>query len=408
MQPRNPSDKKTSVFITRQILLWICLIISTVILFKVASPMLTRIAFWEGDFALYWSTGRLNITGGNPYSPQENLALEKEQKLIAPEVTEIVSMRYPPWTMPIISLLGLFSYPDSRLLWMLLNIAAILFSSGELWSIYQGPPRLRWVAWIIGFCFAPTFFALGRGQLSPLMLVGFVGFLKYIEKPQKYWLAGVFLTLTTFKFHIFPLFFLALAFWLPDHRRWMVLVGFLAAIVVALGVVLPLNPAIIQQYLTARQAFSHTNFATATIGTFLRETFDPQLAWLQFIPVLFGIFWLIIYWRRRRLTWQWNEQLPWILLVSFSTAAFAWTYDQVVLIMIGVIAFINIILKNRSWQGILWFLVYAGINILTVILHRSYDEAWFFWLAPAWLVWFFVTRKWSGKMIHEQSSLENY
>ena len=74
----------------------------------------------------------------------------------------------------------------------------MLFCSDWLWHYYGGLKTKRWVAWALVFSFTPTLYALKLGQVSPLILLGLVGFL-YFEQKARFVSAGTCLLLITLK-----------------------------------------------------------------------------------------------------------------------------------------------------------------------------------------------------------------
>jgi hypothetical protein len=107
---------------------------------------------------------------------------------------------------------------------------------------------------------------------------------------------------------------------------------------------------------------------------------------LQILPSLIAVVWVVYYWRRHESDWQWSERLPLILMVSLTTSAYAWTFDQVI--------FLPAIIQGAGWlvrHRLPWYhsagaLLYVAID-LTHAAMRVFvaEELWYFWLAPALL-----------------------
>ena len=160
------------------------------------------------------------------------------------------------------------------------------------------------MALTIGFTFAPILDGLKKGQTSALLLLGVVGFL-YCIKNRKWWLAGFSLSLLAVKPHVLFLYFLAVALWAIDQKQWKIILGYILAIIATTSIALVINPDVIQQYILAIRTYPPADWATPTIGGFFRLLFGTEKFWLQFIPPLIGIIWLIYYWQRNRITWNW-------------------------------------------------------------------------------------------------------
>ena len=179
------------------------------------------------DYVEYWSAGKLNISGGNPYDPEQLLPLQ----LSTGKVFGLpVMMWNPPWMLTIAMPFGAIIYPISRTIWMLCFVLLIFFSVNSLWTYFGGSQDTRYLSWIIGFTFYPVLEALKSGQVNPIPLLGVTGFLPSIQK-KKYFLAGVFLSFLILKPHLLYLFVLAVLFWTLNERRWFVFLGGFASFI---------------------------------------------------------------------------------------------------------------------------------------------------------------------------------
>jgi hypothetical protein len=110
--------------------------------------------------------------------------------------------------------------------------------------------------------------------------------------------------------------------------------------------------------------------------------------------------WVLFYWWRYRTDWQWSERLPLILIVSLTTSAYTWTFDQVV--------FLPAIIQGASWlvrQRLPWYksiaaLLYVGIDLAHGALRVFVaEELWYFWLAPALLVAYLIYIREAGRSL---------
>ena len=88
------------------------------------------------DFIEYWSAGRLLLTGGNPYSPAELVAVQATVYGRAPAAPLI--MWNPPWTLAFVLPFAALSFTASQFLWLLLNLFLLLWSTQHLWRLYAG------------------------------------------------------------------------------------------------------------------------------------------------------------------------------------------------------------------------------------------------------------------------------
>jgi len=83
------------------------------------------VAFFPGDFLEYWASARLLLDGKNPYSPEEQLAL---QRSVISNTQQPLMMWNPPWTLFFIMPFGLLSFFLAHALWSILIFVCFLFA----------------------------------------------------------------------------------------------------------------------------------------------------------------------------------------------------------------------------------------------------------------------------------------
>jgi hypothetical protein len=196
------------------------------------------------------------------------------------------------------------------------------------------------------------------------------------------------IVLVAFKPQLFYLFWPAVLLWVISNRRWRVFLGFMTGILTALFISIFANPAAISQYITAFLTNPPADWATPTIGSYLRLIFGIDKFWLQFIPITLGLAWFGYVWLKQNKTWTWTQIMPSLAFASIITSPYAWTYDQVILVPAVLWAFV---LFNRlaSRNLVIWLWIgFLGITVLNLGLHRFYDELWFGWHALAILAWY--------------------
>lgn len=106
------------------------------------------------DYVNYWSAGRLNAQGDNPYNLEQLLTLQHQGGWTEPWA---IPTWYPPWALPVLMLFSQFEYSTSRLLWFLVSVCILVFAIIQSWKMYAGPPKKVWVGLLIGTLFTPTF-----------------------------------------------------------------------------------------------------------------------------------------------------------------------------------------------------------------------------------------------------------
>lgn len=344
------------------------------------------------DFVAYWASAQLLIAGRDPYSPTELFKIQKAVGLLddAPLV-----MWNPPWTFAVTSWLGLLDFEAGQFLWLLLNLFALLFSVQLLWQIFGGSNTSHRLAFLLAVTFVPSIFVIVIGQITPLVLASLTGFL-YFERRRSDFAAGAVLALSLVKPHFLYLFWIVLAFWIIERRRWSLLGGLVCVGLVAAAMPLTLNPAVYHHYVAL---FAPTDLRlpldlpAPTLRNVVQLLLEVDLRAAQDIFSYFAAGWAIYYWRRFHLDWQWTEAAPLLLMVSLATSAYAWTFDQVV--------FLPAVMHGASWlahQRIRWYKSIAALLYLTINLTHATsrffvaEELWYFWLSPAMLATYLVFR----------------
>jgi len=370
--------------------MWFGLIMGLLILAYQLSGLVARPGVLADDYVEYWAAGRLNLSGANPYAADQLLPLERA----AGRKTEVLLMWNPPWTLALAMPLALFSYPISRLMWLILSIVMILMATNWTWTLLGGTTQKRWLPAVIAFSFFPTIIVLRMGQIGPVLLLGVVGFLHFEHKKQ-YWLAGAFAALLAIKPHLLYLVCISILVWSIGRRRWGILGGGAIVLLSATLTAMMFNPHVITQYLSATMADSPLVWMTPTFGSLLRLLFGFERKWLVFIPMVAGIFWLGLVGLRHRADWLWADRIPLLLLVSVVTAPFGWSFDQVVLIPVLLQAMIRVFATScaRLVSGAI--ISYLAINIVAFAIHARFNDFWQLWLTPVLLIWYLLAQRWS-------------
>jgi hypothetical protein len=153
------------------------------------------------------------------------------------------------------------------------------------------------------------------------------------------------------------------------------------------------NQKIILQYIGMLQTYHFSEWATPTIGAYLRLFWlGTEKFWLQFLPTVVGVFWFILYWRKHKQSWNWLFVLPVLLFVSQLTSPYNWSYDMVILIPAIVLAAVWIMTDWKQWTTLFLIVIFIGISASDLILHMKLDDFWFIWVAPVLLIWFLIAR----------------
>lgn len=358
---------------------------------RLTRPDLLR---WD-DTVEYWAAGQLNAMGQNPYDPNSLHPLEQQA---GRPLEDPLMMWNPPWVLPLVMPLGLLPYPLARALWFLLHLAAVFFTCIQIGKETElSSPARQGLAILFGFSFGPTLHALKAGQITPLMLLAPLGFLTCFHR-RRWAMAGALAALGLIKPHLLYLFLAAVLLDAFAQRRWKILLGLVGAPVVSSGLATMANPKVWEQYLYAVIHYPPKDWATPTLGGFLRLLLGTEYFWLQFLPPAFGLLWLLVYWRRRRHMWQWEQHIPLLILFSVATAAYGWTFDFPVAMVALIPALIRLVEIRQHPAAVALLAAYLAIDAIS--LFTSLAQIFYAWMAPSLLLWYLLAER-----THRQQTL---
>ena len=345
-------------------------------------PLLNDNRIWPpDDYVEYWAAGRLNLHGQDPYSPELLLPLERAA---GRDTDEAIMMWNPPWTLSVAMPLGALPARLGQFVWLFLQAGCLI---GAAMLLDTGSNRIIPLA--LTFAFVPTLFLLQSGQIAGLLVLGAALFVVFAQRGYPV-LAGVAAVLLAIKPHLAYLLWLAVALDALQHRRYRIVLGGILGGVLFTLIPMAFNPDVWMHYSAAYRDHPPTQWVSLTLGTFLRFAFGERHFWLQFVPMLAGTAWFLRHWRAHGRTWNWAEQMPALLLVSFATAPYgAWHFD-LPLLLIPIWHLANTLTGQRRWFA---FGIFAGTNIAMLAMNAagvwSYAYAW---VAPLTLVAYFGLR----------------
>ena len=346
------------------------------------------------DFVEYWAATRLLLTGNNPYGPQELFEL---QRSVGWTDSIPLLMWNPPWTLSFTLPFGLASFDVAQFSWLLLNTFIVLFCAKQLWLLYGGPPTAYRKAWLVVLTFAPAYLVLILGQITPLILLGLVGFVRCARDKHWKW-AGAFTILVSIKPHLLYLFWIVLVLWIIEKRQWQLMIGATVSGFIAATIPLLFSPSVYMDYIqlnnTTAKWPTPYDWQTPTIGQAARVFFAPEAIWLQFVPSFIGIMWLLFYWHKYKDRWEWVMQMPILIVASLATTSFGWSFDYIVLL--------PAIIQAASWLSrrpelsrespvIIVYVIIMTLYMLVFFL--SPNDFWRFWLGPAFVIAYLIFHK---------------
>jgi hypothetical protein len=333
------------------------------------------------DFVEYWAAGRLNAAGGNPYDPA---AMLREQQHIGWTDSAPVMMYNPPWTLALAMPMGVVEFRLARSIWLPFQLFLTLWSASRLWILYGGAPERTVRAWFVALLWSPTILALRFGQLSPVILVGLVGFLWCVLRRRDF-AAGAFLALTAVKPQLVALVWVPFILWVYADRRWKALAGAATCVLGSTVAATLTNPLVFAQYFDLMASTPPTlTFESPNIATVLRVFSRTQGSWPQYVPTVLGAALVVWLWHSRRKSWDWRRQMPGLVLISCLLTSYGgWAFDLVVLLVpIVALAALLVRIPRRSLAAI-GGAVFLGVSSLAFGMHAAHvPQAAFIWMTP--------------------------
>lgn len=385
----------------RRVLTVAALVVITLVFVGQVRNLLADPTLWPpDDFIEYWAAARLTLDGQNPYDPNLLLPLQQTN---GRHTDEAVMMWNPPWSLTVVLPLGFFPAREAQLLWLAINFIAMIFCGDRLWLLLGGARERRWIGPVMALVALPTAFALQSGQIGPLLLLGAVLFLE-CERRGDHFAAGAATVLLAIKPHLAYLVWVAILYQAITRGRWRIILGGVTAGLLCAAIPLAFNPQIWHQYADALGNRPPSQWVSPTLGTVLRLAFGERVFGLQFVPVAIGLAWFAWHWRNHHESWDWAEQTPLLLLVSFATAPYgAWPFDMVLLLP----AVVWLVVKSqppvRRW--VIAGLVAINLGCLALNLLKI-SSFWFLWVSPAVLLLYIVATR-QGKPVAKTPALRN-
>jgi hypothetical protein len=330
------------------------------------------------DFVSYWASGHQLAHHANPYDANAILCLEHSAGFSSGNPALI--MRNPPSALLFVLIFGFLGPKAAWTLWWLLLLFCLV-ASVRMVRIMHGCPKNQ--LHLLGYSFGPALVCLMVGQVSLLVLLGLVLFLRLHRSLA--FLAGVSLWLCLLKPHLFLPFGVVLVVWAIITRSYKVLAGAAAALGVSTGIAFLLDPSAWMQYVQMMSAAQIDKLPIPCLSIWLLRNISPNNIWLQYLPAALGCVWALAYFRRHREDWDWMEHGSLLMVVSVVVAPYAWIMDQAILIP----ALLHAVYVTRSRSLVAFFALASAI--IGVWIFRGgigLPSAFYIWTAPVWLAWY--------------------
>jgi len=340
------------------------------------------------DFAQYWSAAHL--VRQNPYSFQLAAEFERSRGVLAHHP---LALKNPPWAIPFILPIGLFSYRVAFALWDVFSIGVLIIGMHSIWKELKLPASAAPI--LLTLVFGPTIILLILGQWTILLFLGITIFLIAAERHRD-WLAGASLLLVLGKPHVALLFLIALALWIVHTRRWTIVLSGLLALLTASLVVQLINPHIFAQFWARTMQVVNETESYPNLGGMLFLVSGVHA--LALIPQIAGLIWVAFYWKHHRHNWSWWEHGTLVILCSVVCSYYSYPYDEILALPALLIAYAN---GNRR----LFLLVFAitDLGYITYISgiagHFGFGYMFLWWTALGWLLTYVVSQRRKGNFI---------
>jgi hypothetical protein len=369
----------------QRVLIWLAILglLGFVVVRLTAGNLATTVG--PGDFVEYWAGGRLILEGGNPYDAHSLLPLERSAGWNREEA--LVPFQ-PPWSMLYVLPFALMPFWVGRFAWLMLNLGLVVWSADRIWRLYRGKPTQRMFGWFLAPLFMPAAISLSLGQISPFVLAGIVGFVVALAHGHGK-TAGSATMLIAVKPHVVPAFWLVLALWILKNRRWDVALGAIVSFCVLVIIALAINPSIYRHYLDVFGGQTGpTMWETPTLNVALQRLF-PAAAWVFVLPTLIGFAVGIALWMRWRESFDFTRHLPAILLISAITTPYAWTFDWIILLPVGLLVVMRYLQGTKiNLAFVVCLAVFQVVLAIQGYLHVS--NFYTIWFSPALAVLFWL------------------
>jgi hypothetical protein len=286
------------------------------------------------DFLRYWAATYLFVKGQNAYDSQALRSLEVEaspdvigERIEAGDDSEAWA---PPWTLALLSPLGLIPFDIAVIIWVFFNTTLTGLSAWMTWEMLGRNQDEKGFTLLLAatYWFSSTILLVQIGQISSLLLIGIVLFIYLMNREQDAW-AGAVLILLTVKPQITILVLMIIGLWALVHRRWKVIAGFLVSASASLAVTFLISPNWIADYLGIFSKIPATTHSNSTVGSLVEML--TGISWFRYIGIL--LLPSAFYFYRKIETWGWITTINLSLLLFLPFTLYGYSYDHVVFLL---------------------------------------------------------------------------
>jgi hypothetical protein len=325
---------KRETFLKIAGILFTVIILGTVFYLRAMQNLSTQ-DYKNSNFFFFWLSGRMVLTGENPYDQTQYLAGHD-----AYGVTWRPNKIFP-YPLPLalfMAPLGLFSLENAYILWQIVSQIFIAITVFALLNHWKEPAQRRLLVPMMIFLlfFGPVFLTLQVGSIGTLTLIFMLIALLLLEK-EKSMLAGIVLSLTILKPPQGTTILFLFGIWFIARRNWKAIQGIIAGGLALLIVGLIQDPLWIKKFLTAGQAVMdrtqgiHSNvWAFAYLACKGASPCSTLLGGGGAL-ILLGLG-SIFLWRKQAQISAW-EAMNVIIPLGFVSTVYLWAYDQILYVI---------------------------------------------------------------------------
>jgi len=348
----------------------------------------------EGDFLTYWSAAHLFVHGGNPYDQNEMYSLQQQSDPERYSDTNGLNTAWnPPWLILILLPIGILPFSIAVPAWIFCNTFLIGMALLISWKLCVGDQKSRGIllVYLAGFLFVETLSYLAIGQITSLVLLGFVIVVWSMDHDMDL-LAGAALLITTIKPHISYFFIILVFIWVIQNHRWKVVLGFISTAAVSMVIFWIAIPNWLSMYIDLIGSLPYSNLFSSTIGSFIYEKFNISIFSYSAILLIFLIKPILQLIKKE----GWLTATNLALLISIPFSPYGFNFDHIVILPV----FVQLIawsvtdeISRKTKVFVAVSLIILNLILMKMISIDQLEYYWFFWIPILLLGIFLIARK---------------
>ena len=334
------------------------------------------------DFIQYWSANKLITSNSNIYAPEQMLSAQNDLGFTGKTP---IMMWAAPWVILILKPLLIFNFKISFLSFLVFNLFALFLSSYLLQLAYSNDSRISKSTFLLPLFFIPAWDCINYGQISILLLTALCLANYFLEK-NKTLAASICFSLLSIKPHLFIYLAPMTLLWAIKQKKINIIGYTFACSVTLISIFYLIHPETSKSWFLAMLSYGTTGavktseWAPATIGTWLRVIFGKEKTYLIWLPSLVAFVFLVIKNKSKEI--EYKEMLPMGLSISMFCSPYSWLYDQS-LFLICQSYFYN--------KGGLKNIVIIQVVYILLKLQPNFAQQHFALMLPIWLLFSILT-----------------